>query len=86
MISLRERLEALEPTERSELVNQIKSESEGSDYYQLIMIEVKDTIDNHDEQLMGMTDSDKIHLLVGRLQGIKLIKSLIETKWRTDDA
>ncbi|RLC82781.1 MAG: hypothetical protein DRJ03_18485 [Chloroflexi bacterium] len=86
MISLRERLEALKPDKMVELVDRIKEESEGSDYYQLIIIELEDLLVDYNNQLMSMTDHNSINLMVGRLQGLNVIKSLINSKWRTDDA
>jgi len=83
MADLKEKLKSLKPEKRAKLVNQIKREAEGSDYYELIKIECEEGKSSLIDKLMNMDKQNEIMILTGALQGIEHLSTLLFTEWKT---
>jgi hypothetical protein len=84
-MKLKERLEGLTYPKKAKLVNQIKNEGYETQFGELLVIELDETRTEMNRALMMCTDTQKMQILVGRLQGLELVKKFFFTTLETKE-
>lgn len=80
-MSLKEDLRSMDPVKRIKYVNALKQGAEHEEYQELIKIELEELKTNLDAQLLKLTESERITLLAGRLQGVAMVYNVLFGLW-----